>query len=1397
MIRRWAPALLAALLLPLWAASPAAAQEELRAAERAREFAAVAFPESALERHLLARQELVLWLPADFVAGPPAGEEEVFERAADGLRLRVARFAGQPGASPIQTMQALVDAYRRRDQAIEVTSRRLLKLADRPAIEVAGSFHEGGQTVAVRLVLVADGSSEFCRSFQLEQRPPASARSGRPSPAGDEIDAVLSRLLRDFSPLDRTFGGPAFERQRKKLAPAGPGPAFDRRNRLLAEIAEPDAVGQPWVAERLAALAAENPALLVDGLVHPHPRVRLAVLAALDPLALPEAMRASFFALVMVSRDPVLRYRAALRVAAAPGLAGAVLDRMLESDEEISRDGAFQLLAALGPAERRAVLEAKLGRGLEDLAVPTQTLLLAAAARWSEPATAARVFAAVARQNRHAAVREAAYRLLLGSSDPAALAAAGETLRQPAARLFAASAAAEAWAALAPLGGAEELTGFRRGLEAARDTAEAGPTRHGVEVALSLLAEFAGFEEQRAKAAAAGEKDAPCRLLLASAGHAWAVRRSRGLACPEPSEPPLARMALPQPGFFLSSLLDQAARLEVGDPAQNQVYHGLLARISEALGEWHGDPFSMASTGLDLSAPLEIDWWGRESPAEARALVSQLRLRAADFETLEDSLLRLSYSPADAEKLVSSVLPATQLLPLVPMALLAFEDDLEDEKKDAAVPTKSPGSGVTRSYSAFETGQPGAAAGRTLLLLQMADETTRLIWTEVTLERRDDRLMVSFGRPGTAGGAALPTLEPAADAGASAGTRLAVDLSGFLRHLARQAKGAKAEAEVPPHLGLLIRSTFGDPQIATRFEVSGLDASWLAIPHGRPPAELAAPAELLPRDLRLWLGVSFDPRALAAVLTSRQAEILEALGTDGAPLLEARELLQGEAGVAVFGKDELVFYATVDPAAADRYLDRNWKRKEKSGALRYHREKDGTAVARIGRFLVVASRPELLARLAKGPFFAGSEAHRDLLARLPERAAMVGGFFSDLSADAVVAAETAKTATEGNRILFAEALRALGPLAFWLKRDGAVLAGEMAIEPRRLPAAAADAEPVGRAPVLANFTKGSVATVFPSRELIGGPWSRLELTLELPAASADPDFAWAGERLDQQRLGPRRFRLESRSSPPLPERSPVRLPIAGAELEPFLRKETDLAMHLDTVRQLAEKIRGQEEDPARMVRAIIDWASRSLKYTALRYETDVEEILASRRADCTEFTRLTIALARSLGIPARPVNGIYVGDDGAILHRWAEVYLDRWYEIDSTFGETQVSAAALRLKGVDSKFLTGSPGIRFVFEGAERDDGAFTRRLDLPEPPAAGEAASLAAAGGQLRLHYRGVAGQPVDLESADGGRSFRRAAGLPPEGAAAEITTEEGVAYRLVQDAGGLFLSRRPAKRK
>jgi hypothetical protein len=79
------------------------------------------------------------------------------------------------------------------------------------------------------------------------------------------------------------------------------------------------------------------------------------------------------------------------------------------------------------------------------------------------------------------------------------------------------------------------------------------------------------------------------------------------------------------------------------------------------------------------------------------------------------------------------------------------------------------------------------------------------------------------------------------------------------------------------------------------------------------------------------------------------------------------------------------------------------------------------------------------------------------------------------------------------------------------------------------------------------------------------------------------------------------------------------------------------------------------------------------------------EVLEQGKGDCTEHTRLFVALARAAGIRAREVKGLVYanygeGGPGLYWHAWAEVKVgDAWIAVDPTFGQDVADATHIAL----------------------------------------------------------------------------------------------------------------------
>jgi tetratricopeptide (TPR) repeat protein len=148
----------------------------------------------------------------------------------------------------------------------------------------------------------------------------------------------------------------------------------------------------------------------------------------------------------------------------------------------------------------------------------------------------------------------------------------------------------------------------------------------------------------------------------------------------------------------------------------------------------------------------------------------------------------------------------------------------------------------------------------------------------------------------------------------------------------------------------------------------------------------------------------------------------------------------------------------------------------------------------------------------------------------------------------------------------------------------------------------------------------------------------------------------------------------------IPTNQTIKLPVVGAEFEPYLKSGHGIYPQAPEIKALAKQIAGNETDGHSIARKLGEWTFGNLKWK--KVQSDTLETLASREADCLEHSELYVALARALGLPARVVIGAALSGGAFGAHAWVEVYLGKWVELDPTWGLMEhVDATHLRFDG--------------------------------------------------------------------------------------------------------------------
>ena len=139
------------------------------------------------------------------------------------------------------------------------------------------------------------------------------------------------------------------------------------------------------------------------------------------------------------------------------------------------------------------------------------------------------------------------------------------------------------------------------------------------------------------------------------------------------------------------------------------------------------------------------------------------------------------------------------------------------------------------------------------------------------------------------------------------------------------------------------------------------------------------------------------------------------------------------------------------------------------------------------------------------------------------------------------------------------------------------------------------------------------------------------------------------------------------------------------DLERYLRPEPFIESDAPEIREAAERlvdgISGTRERAERLTREVNSLLEKRPTVSL----PSALEVLRTKVGDCNEHTVLLVAMARSLGIPARINVGVAYVRGAFYYHAWAEVYIDEgsgrglWLPVDPTFNQFPADATHVRL----------------------------------------------------------------------------------------------------------------------
>lgn len=476
------------------------------------------------------------------------------------------------------------------------------------------------------------------------------------------------------------------------------------------------------------------------------------------------------------------------------------------------------------------------------------------------------------------------------------------------------------------------------------------------------------------------------------------------------------------------------------------------------------------------------------------------------------------------------------------------------------------------------------------------------------------------------------------------------------------------------------------------YQVSFSERDWLKPFIGFHPEELKSPRELLPRTTMAYYFMNFDAVAgwrdwsqLLDADTLKEVKSIWAVDFEKQVLPE----LGPECGVALLGLPDILNSKKEPPWAAFFKLKSDKLARAladgkllQGGVVSAGREptqlklKSGTELFVIvkGDFIVVANSRAGISALEQPDKLINSRDFARAAKRSPAGVVAFGGYNLDAAISSLGDAGTDSVRTQQSALIAslvnafhspnfyatATADAVQGRFSLSLDREGRFSVSELASLSKDFRLTYAQLEPRG-IPVQNQERLSSLKLRI--RATAAGEIDRIKEDVSSPFQTA--------VKLSDQELD---LKILARHSEP---KTSLTLPIKGAEFTPYLQATSETPSDDKSVTEKARSIAGDEKDAWKVARMLADWTYKNIKWKRVDYAT-TPQTLATLEADCLEFSQLYVAMARSLGLPARIVTGMAYSGSAFGGHAWVEVYVGEWIEVDPTWGTDFVDATHIR-----------------------------------------------------------------------------------------------------------------------
>ena len=136
------------------------------------------------------------------------------------------------------------------------------------------------------------------------------------------------------------------------------------------------------------------------------------------------------------------------------------------------------------------------------------------------------------------------------------------------------------------------------------------------------------------------------------------------------------------------------------------------------------------------------------------------------------------------------------------------------------------------------------------------------------------------------------------------------------------------------------------------------------------------------------------------------------------------------------------------------------------------------------------------------------------------------------------------------------------------------------------------------------------------------------------------------------------------------------------ELTQFLKSTVYIQAEHPAIQAKAIEVLDGETNAWKSSEKLCRWVYKNIRDKNLKIGFgSALQTLESLEGDCTEHTVLMIAMARSVGIPARVCAGLVFQRDAFYYHFWPEVYVGAWVAMEPTLGQIQADANHIQLAG--------------------------------------------------------------------------------------------------------------------